>query len=324
MTARAIPQPRTLLDTRDLDEARTRVGASYCPHELTVTRRPVEFHAVQTEALLGDVAVHQLSYGAAVEVEPTPLGNWVLVSTPLSGAMTIRSGRTERTLVAGDSVAIDSYRPFSLSWETGCRLQTIRLSRRLVDEAAAAAGVACGGTVRFGLGGPVTPVTARSWLSVVGLIRREVTERGEFTRSPLLTSQLTRLLAAALVGVYPVVDADEGGRPGSVLPRGLRKAMELVERQPESDLTVAALAACASLSPRALQEGFRRHLDMTPMEFVRSVRLARAHEALTQADPHSGTNVADIAHQWGFGNLGRFARDYQRRYGRLPSRTLRT
>ncbi|MFJ8782054.1 MULTISPECIES: AraC family transcriptional regulator [unclassified Streptomyces] len=318
------PRARTLLDTRDLAEAQTRVAASYCPHELTVTRRPGEFHAVQTEALLGEVAVHQLSYGADVEVEPTPLGNWVLVSTPLRGALTIRSGRTERMLTVGDSMAIDPYRPFALSWEEGCRLQTVRLPRHLVDEAGESAGLASGGTVRFGLGGPLTPAAARSWLAVVALLRHEATEQGEFTRHPLLTSQLNRMLAAALVGTHPVVDTDEGGRPGSVLPRGLRKVMELVEREPEAELSMAVLAAAAALSPRTLQEGFRRHLDMTPMEFVRDVRMARAHEALAQADPHSGTNVAHIAYQWGFANLGRFARDYRRRYGQLPSTTLRT
>ncbi|GAA2311575.1 hypothetical protein [Streptomyces violaceusniger] len=49
-----------------------------------------------------------------------------------------------------------------------------------------------------------------------------------------------------------------------------------------------------------------------------------AHEELAKADPHSGTNVAQIAYQWGFGHLGRFAGDYQRRYSQLPSTTLRT
>ncbi|MEU6140135.1 helix-turn-helix domain-containing protein [Streptomyces sp. NPDC047081] len=34
--------------------------------------------------------------------------------------------------------------------------------------------------------------------------------------------------------------------------------------------------------------------------------------------------MAQIAYQWGFGSLGRFARDYRRRYGQLPSTTLRT
>jgi hypothetical protein len=82
------------------------------------------------------------------------------------------------------------------------------------------------------------------------------------SRMMSLTSQLTRMLASALVDTYPVVDADGGGRPGSVLPRGLRRAMELVEHEREADLSVAVPAAAASSSPRALQEGFRKPLDM--------------------------------------------------------------
>ncbi|MFF9490505.1 helix-turn-helix domain-containing protein [Streptomyces sp. NPDC014676] len=78
------------------------------------------------------------------------------------------------------------------------------------------------------------------------------------------------------------------------------------------------------LSPRALQEGFRKHMDMTPTEYVRRVRMARAHDMLAQADPQSGVSVAQIAYQWGFTNLGGFARDYRRHCGQLPSTTLRT
>ncbi|MFI2428624.1 AraC family transcriptional regulator [Streptomyces sp. NPDC018955] len=317
-------QARTLLDTRDIAEAQMGVGASYCWHELTVTGRPVQFHAVQTQVSLGEIAIHRLSYGAPVHVEPVPLGNWVLVSAPLRGALTIRSGRVERTLAVGESVAIDPYRPFSLTWETDCQLQTIRLPRHVVEEAAEVAGVASEGTVRFGIGAPVTPMAARSWQAVTALLKQEATQQGAFSRFPLLTEQLTRTLAMALVNTHPVVDADEGGRPGRVLPRALRRAVELVEREPETDLSIPVLAAAASLSPRALQEGFRRHMDMTPTEYVRRVRMARAHDMLAQADPQSGVSVTQIACQWGFTNLGRFARDYQRHYGQLPSTTLRT
>ncbi|MFF9458609.1 hypothetical protein [Streptomyces flaveolus] len=138
----------------------------------------------------------------------------------------------------------------------------------MVEEAAEVAGVASEGTVRFGLGAPVTPMAARSWQAVTALLKQEATQQGAFCRFPLLTEQLTRTLAMALVNIHPVVDVDEGGRPGRVLPRALRQAVELVEREPETDLSIPVLAAAASLSPRALQEGFRKHMDMTPTEYV--------------------------------------------------------
>ena len=49
---------RTLLDTRDLDEARDAVGAAYCPHSLAILREGKKFHAVQRAADAGTISVH--------------------------------------------------------------------------------------------------------------------------------------------------------------------------------------------------------------------------------------------------------------------------
>jgi transcriptional regulator GlxA family with amidase domain len=86
-------------------------------------------------------------------------------------------------------------------------------------------------------------------------------------------------------------------------------------------ITVSRLAAVACVSVRSLQEGFRRHLGMSPTHYLREVRLARVHEELRLADP-SQTTVAHTAQSWGFTNTGRFAQTYRQHYGRLPSETL--
>ena len=76
------------------------------------------------------------------------------------------------------------------------------------------------------------------------------------------------------------------------------------------------------MSVRTLQEGFQRHLGMSPMACVRVVRLRRAHRDLRSADPSHST-VALIAHRWGFTHLGRFVAAYKRMYGETPLQTLR-
>jgi AraC-like DNA-binding protein len=58
------------------------------------------------------------------------------------------------------------------------------------------------------------------------------------------------------------------------------------------------------------------------MTYLRQVRMTRAHEDLLAADPDETTATA-IARRWAFGHYGRFAADYQRRFGREPSETLR-
>nr|WP_281251167.1 helix-turn-helix transcriptional regulator [Streptomyces indicus] len=86
---------------------------------------------------------------------------------------------------------------------------------------------------------------------------------------------------------------------------------------------LAEIAEAAHVTPRALQYAFRRHLGQTPMEYLRSVRLHRAHAELRNAVPAAGVTVTAIATAWGFGHPGRFAAAYRRTFGCSPSDTLK-
>jgi transcriptional regulator GlxA family with amidase domain len=87
-------------------------------------------------------------------------------------------------------------------------------------------------------------------------------------------------------------------------------------------LTVSMIAARCHVSVRSLQQGFRRHTGMSPMTYLREVRLRRAHQTLLESDP-SISSVASVAYHWGFTNLGRFAAAHAARYDEAPAMTLR-
>jgi AraC-like DNA-binding protein len=59
------------------------------------------------------------------------------------------------------------------------------------------------------------------------------------------------------------------------------------------------------------------------MAYLRDVRLGRVHEDLLSA-PAGSTTVTDVAYKWGFVHVGRFTKEYRRKFGQLPSRTMRT
>ena len=65
------------------------------------------------------------------------------------------------------------------------------------------------------------------------------------------------------------------------------------------------------------------HLDLTPLEYLRRVRLDHAHRDLVAADPR-GQTVTAIAYRWGFPSSSRFSHYYRQAYGVTPSRTLRS
>lgn len=79
----------------------------------------------------------------------------------------------------------------------------------------------------------------------------------------------------------------------------------------------------AGVSPRALQLAFRRHLNTTPLAYLRRIRLELAHRDLSSAVPGAHTTVTAVALRWGFASKSRFAREYRAAYGQLPDSTLR-
>jgi transcriptional regulator GlxA family with amidase domain len=105
-------------------------------------------------------------------------------------------------------------------------------------------------------------------------------------------------------------------------PPLLRRALEYINDNAHLDITLRDIAAAVNVTPRSVQYTFRRHLGMTPLEYLRRVRLERAHRELQTADPSSDTVMA-IAGRWGFSHAGRFSRVYKQVFGMSPSRTLR-
>jgi AraC-like DNA-binding protein len=82
------------------------------------------------------------------------------------------------------------------------------------------------------------------------------------------------------------------------------------------------LATEVHLSVRALQEGFRRGLDTSPMAYLRQIRLRRAHAALLAAD-RDATTVRAVAVDLGLLHMSRFAAAYRAAFGEMPSDTLK-
>lgn len=106
-------------------------------------------------------------------------------------------------------------------------------------------------------------------------------------------------------------------------PAVLARAVAYIDEHAHSDISVIDIAAAVYVTPRALQYMFRKHRACTPMEYVRRVRLHRAHVDLV-AGERATTSVAEIGRRWGFGHLGRFATGYRQTYGESPRETLRS
>ncbi|MBI3523867.1 MAG: helix-turn-helix domain-containing protein [Betaproteobacteria bacterium] len=95
-------------------------------------------------------------------------------------------------------------------------------------------------------------------------------------------------------------------------------AREVVRERADSPISVAEICLATGVSRRTLQYCFQDVLGLSPAEFLRAVRLNTVRRTL-----RSATSVTMAAASCGFWHFGRFAGDYQRMFGELPSETFR-
>ncbi len=86
----------------------------------------------------------------------------------------------------------------------------------------------------------------------------------------------------------------------------LHRVQDAVQRDPRQDWDLPSMAAVACTSPRHLARLFEAHAGVTPLRYLRQIRLALADAAL--ASGHSVTQAAELA---GFRSDGQLRRAWQ-------------
>lgn len=99
----------------------------------------------------------------------------------------------------------------------------------------------------------------------------------------------------------------------------VRQACARVNQQlDQAPTTVGQLCLDLGVSRRTLQNGFQRVLDVSPLAYLKAVRLHQARLALKRV-----SSVTEAATASGFWHFGHFSQDYQAMFGEPPSATLR-
>jgi len=97
----------------------------------------------------------------------------------------------------------------------------------------------------------------------------------------------------------------------------VKRARERIAAHPEEPITVATLCAELGVSRRTLQYCFRDVLGISPLSYLRAMRLNGVRAALQTA-----RSVTEAAVNWGFWHLGQFSADYRAMFGERPSATF--
>jgi transcriptional regulator GlxA family with amidase domain len=79
--------------------------------------------------------------------------------------------------------------------------------------------------------------------------------------------------------------------------------------------SIRDVARSVNLSPRRLGQLFKEEIGISPMQFLKNLRMARA-QALLQS---SFLSIKEVTFQSGFADVSHFVRDFKQCYGVTPS-----
>jgi AraC family ethanolamine operon transcriptional activator len=104
--------------------------------------------------------------------------------------------------------------------------------------------------------------------------------------------------------------------------KAAKRTIEYINIHAKELPDMQTLCKVAEVSERSLQNGFIDYIGITPIQYLRIIRLNGAHRDLTRAND-SQASVTCVALKWGFIELGRFSKEYKLLFQQLPSQTLR-
>lgn len=314
---------RGVFETRDVEEITEFLRATYIGNRTTfgAVHGEARWRAVTTAtpAIAADHIRSTIDYTGTAD----PF-DYYFFYICRHGRMRVDHVDGEQRLVPGDATFYATGQPFDYDLQS-VGLQVLRLPPGRLEQIAEDLTDVPASEVRFASGTPISGAAHRRWTDTFVFVSKALSGSDAPPPSPVLAEGMARLLVATALETFPNTTMDRHLQPGPshVAPAAARRAMTYIERHADQQVALADIAAAAGTSARALQYGFRRHLDTTPLGYLQQVRLSRAHEDLRAADPTRGDTVAVIAARWGFADPSRFAAAYRAKFAVKPSETLR-
>lgn len=275
-----------------------------------------------TATTLRHLTLGFVQFGTETQLDPGALGAYH-VNVALSGSVESWCGK-QQVVARPGTAAVFTPREHTVlpRWGADAGQLCIKIERRALEsELEAMLGRPLDSSVRFDLAFDLSTPSGRSWSSILQVLLGELDREHSLVReSSAHREQLERMVISSLLRAQPHdhLEALLAEAPPA-RTRTVKRVVDALDSAPEEPWSLSGMATLAGVSARRLQQGFAEQMGMSPMAYLRVVRLERVrHDLIEGADA-----VSEVAYRWGFTHLGRFADAYRRRFAETPSQTLR-
>ncbi len=253
---------------------------------------------------IGAFSVALVELGAPASIEVVSQGDYAVMMLCLHGSVQMEVEGRVIPVPANHGLLGLPHGVFRATFSGDCVRLVVRIESRLIERRSLFS------TARFELSNPaIEPFLEQvhSILSSRGLIAAIANE-------PSVCGRVEALLAALLQRTCLPAISDNADLP--IASRDVRRAEAYVRSNVSHNIRLEDIAGAAGVSVRTLQTSFKRDRHVTPMQYLRNLRLDAARQRLL-----AGSSVAAAALDTGFSHQGRFAQYYRSRFGHSPSST---
>lgn len=318
---RQILQHRRVSESRDLEATRAFMHTKEFYLDLH-PRQARQFDFAASALYLPSSYIGYIQYGAetTVRVPAARTRDDYFIHLPLHGSAEVRNDKD--TVVCGrHSGVISSPAGHVMRSQQGSSRITVSLTKSsMMGQLAALLGYTPKQALEFTASIDLSSGAGQRFDRHVRMAIADLDDPAPI-HNPIMTSMYEQLIMTGLLLSQPSNYTNMlHRREMRVAPRDVQRAIDYIEGNLNSCLTLNDIAAASGIPGRTLLKHFRDHWGTSPMRYTRTARLKRVHEALLRND--STQSVTNVAMAWGFLHLGRFSIEYRKHFGESPSETL--
>lgn len=315
---------RHVFASRDLDEVRRHIGSIIKSHELNVLskRQLLDVKVGWTD--FDQLSFMYIQHGADVHIYPGKLETIYLLQVPINANGQVRIGSSIINLSNKMAYIVSPTHDFEMTFLKNCShmilaINKLRLEKYLEQQLQRKLKV----PLEFVPKIEFLNHQSHELISLIIHLTKQLSYPVSCFHHPLISTQVESLLfSTMLVSLEHNFRNELVRETVSPKPYYIKKAQAYIEENIEHILTPEDISRESGVSLRSIYAGFQTYLHSSPMAYIKSIKLDRIRKDLERHEP-SETTVTDIALKYGISHFSNFAASYKKKFGELPSDTLR-
>lgn len=308
----------------NFDSVQQELCRALTPHRLRLLDQDVPIDACINHVKIGGFELQAMTVGPAVEVLPVKLDSFYMIHMPANGKTQFQIEDQEFEAANSTAAVMSPGLAIRSRWGRNCSAVLLTINRRslhnhlsqLLGKALKEDIVFC---PRLDMCSREGAIWGRLWKYIIDELEVGPSDHTLNLRIVDINKLLMTTLLSSVENNYSP-DIASKLDDASDVPACVIKAENFIRENASERPSVSEIANAAGVSARTLHKLFLQYKGLPPQQALLRARLQAVRDELERCGV--STKITDVALRWSFFDLGRFAGQYKRLFGEIPSQTV--